>query len=65
MVKNRLHLFEWMEISPYCNGKYLIDVDFQKFLTMEYKISRDENGGKWFKISPPTESPATWTCVQL
>lgn len=43
---------EWVELSPYCNGKYLIDVDFHKFLTKKYKILRDEDGREWFKISP-------------
>ncbi len=43
---------EWVELSPYCNGKFLIDVDFHKFLTTKYKIPRDEEGREWFKISP-------------
>ena len=43
---------EWVELSPYGNVKYLIEVDFHKFLTTKYKISRDEDGRKWLKISP-------------
>ena len=43
---------EWVELSPYCNGKYLIDVDFHKFLTTKKKIPRDEEGREWFQISP-------------
>ena len=43
---------EWIQLSPYCNGRFLIDLDFHKFLTQKYKIPRDSEGREWFKISP-------------
>ena len=43
---------EWIKLSPYFNGRFLIDLDFHKFLTKKYKIPRDKEGREWFKISP-------------
>ena len=43
---------EWIRLSPYFNGRFLIDLDFHKFLTKKYKIPRDKEGREWFKISP-------------